>query len=399
MANGAGPRASTADVTADVTVNAATAATTAPVVTDDKEAAAATGVKRKADLMLSEENPFPSSVTEKFFPNRCDLCSVVFPVARDIAIPEKGGMEYMESNLQSTMHYGGKSHKKRLRQFMQDFCARHRLVTPRRARELMRDTPAVPRADQKDSAKVDLYCKICDLSFTSVQHASQHYAGRNHVRKLEGKPPLRTGYYNSRLGRWQRLPVEEQQSRPYPPRPTTALRPADGPVKSSLAAALADPSVVTVQVAPGNLVNAGGRPTVAAAAATASGASGAAPSKFFCHICNVSATCQLQLDTHINGSKHKLQARKLGLPLPEPPPVEPTAAGEQAAQDETTSATEPPAKRPHKDFSIYKTPSGKFYCLPCNLTMNSETQFAQHFESKKHKSEVAKQRSTVRSAY
>ncbi|XP_037076168.1 uncharacterized protein LOC119097220 [Pollicipes pollicipes] len=82
-----------------------------------------------------------------------------------------------------------------------------------------------------------------------------------------------------------------------------------------------------------------------------------------------------------------------------PVPPEPTAVGEQAAQDETTSTTEPPAKRPHKDFSIYKTPSGKFYCLPCNLTMNSETQFAQHFESKKHKSEVAKQRSTVRSAY
>ena len=67
-------------------------------------------------------------------------------MARDIYIPEKGGLAYMESNLQSTMHYSGKCHKKRLRHFMQDYCRRHRIVMPHKARELMKDTPAVPRA-------------------------------------------------------------------------------------------------------------------------------------------------------------------------------------------------------------------------------------------------------------
>ena len=45
-----------------------------------------------------------------------------------------------------------------------------------------------------------------------------------------------------------------------------------------------------------------------------------------------------------------------------------------------------PAKKPCLDFSMYRTPSGKYYCSACNMTLNSDVQFAQHIESKKHKS-------------
>ena len=38
--------------------------------------------------------------------------------------------------------------------------------------------------------------------------------------------------------------------------------------------------------------------------------------RFYCQICGVSATCQVQLDTHMTGSRHKLQAKRLGLPVP-----------------------------------------------------------------------------------
>ena len=37
------------------------------------------------------------------------------------------------------------------------------------------------------------------------------------------------------------------------------------------------------------------------------------------------------------------------------------------------------------EMSIYRTPSGQFYCSPCNLSVNSESQFVQHRSSKKHK--------------
>ena len=37
------------------------------------------------------------------------------------------------------------------------------------------------------------------------------------------------------------------------------------------------------------------------------------------------------------------------------------------------------------DLSIYLTPSGDYYCLPCHLVTNSDIQFKHHINSKKHK--------------
>lgn len=76
-----------------------------------------------------------------------------------------------------------------------------------------------------------------------------------------------------------------------------------------------------------------------------------------------------------------------------------------ATESEATPATPGPI-----DYSIYRTPSGRdsfsnvrtitrqiaqqtvsfagqYYCAPCNLSLNSESTFAQHVESKKHKNQ------------
>lgn len=37
-----------------------------------------------------------------------------------------------------------------------------------------------------------------------------------------------------------------------------------------------------------------------------------------------------------------------------------------------------------KSTSICRTPSGQYYCQVCNLSLNSEVQFLQHLESKRH---------------
>ena len=37
------------------------------------------------------------------------------------------------------------------------------------------------------------------------------------------------------------------------------------------------------------------------------------------------------------------------------------------------------------NFSLYRTPSGKYYCHLCNLSLQSELHLAQHFDSKRHK--------------
>lgn len=37
-----------------------------------------------------------------------------------------------------------------------------------------------------------------------------------------------------------------------------------------------------------------------------------------------------------------------------------------------------------RDISIYRTPSGFFYCKPCDVTIPNEVLFNQHLDSKKH---------------
>lgn len=53
--------------------------------------------------------------------------------------------------------------------------------------------------------------------------------------------------------------------------------------------------------------------------------------------------------------------------------------------------TQNPHRRPppKRDFSMYRTPSGKYYCASCNMTLNNETHFASHLEGKKHKAFVS----------
>ena len=57
-----------------------------------------------------------------------------------------------------------------------------------------------------------LYCAPCDTSFTSQAHAHQHFSGRNHQRVISGLAPLKTGYFNTRTGKWQRQPLGENET-------------------------------------------------------------------------------------------------------------------------------------------------------------------------------------------
>lgn len=40
--------------------------------------------------------------------------------------------------------------------------------------------------------------------------------------------------------------------------------------------------------------------------------------------------------------------------------------------------------QPQRDNSIYRTPSGSYYCKACNITLTNEIMFNQHLDSKKH---------------
>ncbi|XP_045104174.1 extensin-like isoform X2 [Portunus trituberculatus] len=126
-----------------------------------------------------------------------------------------------------------------------------------------------------------LYCKCCDLSFTSEQHAQQHYMGRNHQRVLHGLKPLKAGYYNKETGKWQRMPPDPRVSVErlgLNLEPSSEDESGDSPKKPL------DPDCVKAR------------------------------GRFFCELCNVSATSQDQLDGHITGQRHlkavRLHAKK-----------------------------------------------------------------------------------------
>ena len=61
------------------------------------------------------------------------------------------------------------------------------------------------------------------------------------------------------------------------------------------------------------------------------------------------------------------------------------------------SSLSPPitAKRPKRDFSNFRTPSGNYYCSACNLTLNSDQQMAQHIDSKKHRTNYSSNKKAV----
>ncbi|KAK4877909.1 hypothetical protein RN001_010415 [Aquatica leii] len=88
-----------------------------------------------------------------------------------------------------------------------------------------------------------------------------------------------------------------------------------------------------------------------------------------CQLCNVVVTSEQQMTLHINGSRHKKKMRV----------VEPDNSEVDTILSTLGTSV------PKTDLSVFRTPTGFYYCNPCNITLNSETQFKQHLDSKRHK--------------
>lgn len=91
---------------------------------------------------------------------------------------------------------------------------------------------------------------------------------------------------------------------------------------------------------------------------------------FVCELCDVSMTSQPQLDAHLQGKPHRTKVER---------------TNKMAAFGEAPNIMVPPGGK-RDTFSIYRTPSGQLYCSSCNISVDSDHQFGQHLESKKHKS-------------
>lgn len=98
---------------------------------------------------------------------------------------------------------------------------------------------------------------------------------------------------------------------------------------------------------------------------------GDATSSLQCTVCNITLNSSSQLQMHLTGTKHLNKSKKLLEQNDEPM----TSVPQKRAASEDIE--EPPAK------------VGKLSCPTCNVTLNSESQYQQHIDSRKHKDRVS----------
>jgi len=295
----------------------------------------------------------PHDLLAKCRPLHCQLCDV-----------------QATSPVQAKMHYQGKTHDKHVRSY---FTSLNKLNNLNSAVPI----PQKLSANGQKGCKEDesslvrppgLHCSVCDLAFTSFSQVEQHLASKNHTRLASGQPGVKGGCYNKATGRWERSPPTDQEEQPAP-----------APTPSQPSTSL------------GSIV--------------------ASEHNFYCQLCKVGAPSQTQMDMHLNGKNHKAKMKRsmggvdngdlaeiekrvnlkesiLAVVAKKASPV-PVAKTKLKSNPIFPSAAPP---QQNDQFSQFRTPSGQFYCAPCNLSLNSTSQFQQHQVSKKHKMKEAKAR-------
>ncbi|KAK3925827.1 Zinc finger matrin-type protein 3 [Frankliniella fusca] len=291
------------------------------------------------DHKVNPKDPrLPRELTDLFEALHCKLCEVI-----------------SSSNVQAQHHYSGKPHEKKVRLWLQKWSEETGLPLPKR--------PKV-ESSSVDINPEDLYCRVCDVAFTSAKHGEQHRMGKPHQKALK------LGYSTSKLKKKVDIPFD----------PTGRFAIGEAFLKE-----VSNKTSEPVQVTNSDVSVGSFTPSVKAPPVN---------SKFYCELCQISTTSQEHLDAHYAGAKHRkalVNAARAGIKNDIsviPPPVEPT----ESILASVIGLSDGSAKSRNavsSDLSIYRTPSGQFYCHPCNTTVNSEKSFKEHTESKRHKFKVA----------
>lgn len=106
----------------------------------------------------------------------------------------------------------------------------------------------------------------------------------------------------------------------------------------------------------------------------------------YCKICDISVTSEMHMRLHLTGAKHAKKLRQLG----EPPYTEsPDTLSQSLNNDRFFSKVYKnllvdDGNGFKADYSVFRTPSGQYYCQVCDTTATSELMLSQHFGSKKH---------------
>lgn len=226
------------------------------------------------------------------------------------------------------------------------------------------------------------YCDKCDLKLTSLTHASQHYSGKKHQMVVAKRcKPSGAGFYDNE-GKWVRLSSKPQKTdRRFGigeqfqcvPNDTVTTTTGDeytnnsGTTDTTFKSLVSQP-IVTKPPKISKVVE--------------------SDPNLFCAVCKVGVTSALQMATHLSGSKHQKKLKASGTEI--------TNTGHIPSS--TTNLTINPiesirdnllnsvsvGKGSNTDLSMYRTPSGQYYCQGCNIRITNITALEQHLKGKRH---------------
>lgn len=237
------------------------------------------------------------------------------------------------SPVQAKMHYEGKNHDKNVRSFFASWSGNTGKIIPQKI------VPLEKRIKESQAIRTtQLSCDLCVLNFTSQSQMDQHMDGKNHLKKLT----IESGNSNN-------FNSQKQESN-WDSHPDSYSGALNIDSKSS-------------QV-DSNF------------------------NKFFCDLCKVGAPSQQQMDMHLNGKNHMAKMKKSmgGVSNDDLD----TISKRIKLKGNILAAVSKPkpifnSGKKRTDYSVFRTPSGQYYCAACNISLNSENQFAQHQMSKKHR--------------
>uniref|UniRef100_A0A0N8ERW6 Putative zinc finger protein n=1 Tax=Aedes aegypti TaxID=7159 RepID=A0A0N8ERW6_AEDAE len=340
-----------------------------------------------------DEQLFPPELKALFKDLDCGLCK-----------------SKMNSHISANVHYQSKVHEKKVIQWLTDWCERTGTPMPYRApRKTVPVEPVGPNS---------LRCEACDLPLTSIQHANQHYTGKRHRLVVSGKKtPAGRGYFN-KDGTWTRryavaegdpdrfgigqsfankahFSVNEAKRMRLEPPPAppqgllegtnvdmttnfvtsvTSVTPSAPTVQQPAIPVYANPVVIAPAVQPTQSLDAEVRKKESADCVDESGV--------FCKVCQIAVTSAAIMETHLKGVKHLKKLKSVGRM---PPPKGSSSGAKGGCSTESILSILSNPQPQQNDWSLYRMPTGKYYCKTCNCIMADEKLFSQHWYGKKHK--------------
>ncbi|XP_011204382.2 zinc finger matrin-type protein 3 [Bactrocera dorsalis] len=308
-------------------------------------------------IFYGRDVSYPEDLNKLLHPLHCTLCGV-----------------QMNSSKSAKDHYESKQHDRHITNWLKINYTEKGLSAPT-VKRFIKDGPSGP-----DS----FHCEVCDLNFGSLAHASQHYAGRKH-KLVMGKisQPSGSGYYNAE-NKWVRtgtkfIPKTDNDNRFgigelfKQQTDETAINIASTAdtttTQTSVPENIASNSVEKILVSTGETLNTKALP-------------------LHCEICKINVTSEVQMAMHLKGIKHKKKLKTLSIDetLEQSPVVSSVHAVLIKTEDTILESLK--KSNPSTDFSMYRTPSGSYYCECCNMSMCHLAALQQHLTGKKHMKKV-----------